>query len=361
MKVLSDLHHFDLFHSFQRLFENRLGWELYRPIGLDWYDEGYWNLSRDREMAECILSTESGKCEGILNKYETLSGKDWAVMSLHLPRIGKILQDGEYYKIEDKSKENVWQNGVTLSSFSKNPFDIIISSVPQHFDLFEKLRLKYNPNAKHIFHMGPGGLNWKVPRMAKNLMLHSPPDNMPKDVNHVYYHQEFDREIFGKTSPHIRDAINCYVHFPQVMELWNSMNLAHSFKMISKTLGPLSEIDIVSKSLAQKIKDSTFSLHIKPGGESYGYILHNSFSIGRPVIINANEFKDKIGGRLLEDKVTCLDVSKYLPSELQKEIERFSKPDEHDAICERVQTRFTEVVDFDEEEYILRRFLKELR
>lgn len=46
MRVLADYHHHDLFESLAILFEDRLGWELYRPIGMEWFDEGYWNFER---------------------------------------------------------------------------------------------------------------------------------------------------------------------------------------------------------------------------------------------------------------------------------------------------------------------------
>src|SRR5690242_6385574 len=45
MKVLADYHHHDLWESLELLCA-RLGWDLYRPIGMDWYEQGYWNHER---------------------------------------------------------------------------------------------------------------------------------------------------------------------------------------------------------------------------------------------------------------------------------------------------------------------------
>ena len=45
MKVLADYHHHDLWESLELLFA-RFGWTLYRPIGMEWFEQGYWNHER---------------------------------------------------------------------------------------------------------------------------------------------------------------------------------------------------------------------------------------------------------------------------------------------------------------------------
>ena len=45
MKIFADLHHSSLFTSFKLLFENRLGHRMYRPIGLEWFTEGFWKIA----------------------------------------------------------------------------------------------------------------------------------------------------------------------------------------------------------------------------------------------------------------------------------------------------------------------------
>jgi len=44
MKVFAELHHQSLFTSLQFLFEKRLGYQLFRPIGEKWFREGYWKI-----------------------------------------------------------------------------------------------------------------------------------------------------------------------------------------------------------------------------------------------------------------------------------------------------------------------------
>jgi glycosyltransferase involved in cell wall biosynthesis len=43
--VLADRHHADLAESLLKLFEDRFGWEVYFPIGLEWADEGLWDYA----------------------------------------------------------------------------------------------------------------------------------------------------------------------------------------------------------------------------------------------------------------------------------------------------------------------------
>jgi hypothetical protein len=45
MKIFTDLHHNDLYYALISLFEKRLGYEVYRPIGLDWFHNGYWKIA----------------------------------------------------------------------------------------------------------------------------------------------------------------------------------------------------------------------------------------------------------------------------------------------------------------------------
>ncbi len=45
ISVFTDLHHESLYQSLQLLFEKRLGWRLFRPAGLDWFQKGYWRIA----------------------------------------------------------------------------------------------------------------------------------------------------------------------------------------------------------------------------------------------------------------------------------------------------------------------------
>jgi len=59
MKVFADLHHGDLFYSLQLLFEKRLKAELYRPVGIEWWKEGFWNVFNHPATAQQYLDFNS--------------------------------------------------------------------------------------------------------------------------------------------------------------------------------------------------------------------------------------------------------------------------------------------------------------
>ena len=67
MRVLCDKHHADLFYGLQRLFEDRLGFTVYTPIGHEWWDEGYWRFGEgwgDDRLARQFLNTDGWEPEG---------------------------------------------------------------------------------------------------------------------------------------------------------------------------------------------------------------------------------------------------------------------------------------------------------
>lgn len=358
MKVFTDLHHFDLFYSFQLVFEKRFGWDLYRPIGYEWRDEKFWDLNHDPDFISCMLSTENGECERVLSRYNSLAGKDWAVYSLHLPRIGEILEVAPgKFEVEDRSK-HCSQKAITLEAFKNEEFDIIISSLPQHFSMYQSLIKKYQPKAKHVFHVS--GIGCQVPADAKNVMLNSSTDQMDNlGIHSISYRQEFDLDVFQYRSPVSSQVVRSYVHFPQTEELWRRSGLDWDFKFVGKTLGPLADVVVDSVELAKEIANSSFTLHIKPGGESYGHILHNSFAVGRPVIINKADFNGVAKELFTED--TCIDVSNATPEEFRKKIGAAANTDRHAEMCEKVAQQFSKVVSFDEDAEQIMKFIQGLR
>jgi hypothetical protein len=64
MRVLADFHHGSLLRSLVMLFEDRLGMELYRPIGLQWLHRGYWAISNlkgtAKQFLDLVPSLEAG-------------------------------------------------------------------------------------------------------------------------------------------------------------------------------------------------------------------------------------------------------------------------------------------------------------
>ena len=370
MRVLVDLHHFDLFHSFQRLFEGRLGWEVYRPIGLDWYAAGCWLLSEEPTVRTGYLSQISGACRASLLPYWKERDASWARFATELVRIGPIVQTNpETYEIQDLSKPGVNQRGITFDGFKQNRFDLLISSVPQHFYPFERLRECYQPHAKHVFHNG--NVVWKLPPKVQNVMTNvSLIEHWDGLLHSVEYDQEFDLGTFPSTPGRIGTLgdeilVRSYVHFPQSEALWKAVGLGPdtrwTFEWIGRTLASLDETIVESSALALSMQRAHFIWHIKPGGEGFGHILFNTFATGRPVIINAQDYGRTRGEHLLEDQVTCIDVSSRSPEEVRNLLLEAAEPERYQAYCTAVTERFRNVVNFDADTKKIKRFLENLR
>jgi len=360
MNVLADLHHFDLFYSFYLLFEKRLGYKLYRPIGESWLDEGYWSISHVPMIQKGYLV---GSIEKELRGFGSFEGyPEWARHALDLLRVGNTYKiNDKKYKVFDKSKSQ-FQRAITLEGFKETKFDYIISSVPQHFDLFEKLRKAYQPSAKHIFQAGNV---WPIPRGCQNLMYSTLPNETRNDINKVRYHQEFNLEDF----PYVENPDNniySYVHFPEGEKLWNSvspfLSFPFCFKWIGKTLGLVEDIIIKTSDLGKHIGNSFFTWHIKPGGEGYGHILYNSFACGTPLVTSISDYKNMCGAELLVDGITCIDVDNKLPEQIASEMTEMIKDrNKRTKIRQNVYNKFRSCVNFNKEFESIRLFLKECK
>ena len=368
MNIFADFHHTDLFHSFKILFEKKLGYNLYRPIGMDWAIEDYWDIYKVQPVIECYLSTEKRKAIDVVSELPPLGDIPWARYLVEMMKMGEVHPSNEegLFLAQDNSQPGEISKCITFDKFKSMKFDILISSVPQHFDRFEKLIELYQPQAKHIFHMGFGNAPWPVPQGAKNLILHSNPTGFNPDINHLFIHQEFNLSTFFFQEPKYQNNVVSYVHFPDSWKLMREVQSLlpknkYSFTTIGDFRGPQANIMPVASWLSSQIRSSSFTWHIKPGGESYGHILFNSYACGRPAIINLSDFKDKMGGKLLEDGITCISVDNRTPKEIASILREYEDPEKHRQICNNAYQRFIETVDFDNETHKVIEFIRSLK
>ena len=352
MRVLADFHHQDLYYSLQLLFEKRLGWELYRPIGLEWYHEKYWDVFPHIGTAQQYLALDQATntpvgIDGACFPDKELVNKQYDIV------------DGIYY-VKDPSK-GVIQRAITLDRFKNTEFDILVSSIPQHIGPFNKLISLYQPKAKHIFQVGNA---WGHLPGVKNILSSTAPFWVPNDINAVFYHQEFDLNIFHYEPPTNQTKIFSFIHLMREMELFNQYKADLSpegWEFCTHGAGMDKDIAITTQ-LADRQREAAYIWHVKPEGDGYGHTLHNAYAIGRPTIIKANYYQGKAGEALLEDLVTCLDISRRTVHENEKILRILrDNPEKHLKFCENARDRFRQVVSFDEEELRIRMFLADLR
>lgn len=345
MRVLTDFHHAGLLNSLIMLFEGRLNSRVYRPIGMEWAQEGYWNVYDHPATQLQYLGMDQG--------YKPTDG------SLPLNTIIDRDEDNVYYCQDIDSGQ--FNRAITLPDFKNMTFDIVIASLPQHIEPYKKLIQTYQPGAKLIFQVG----NQWDGIMADNIMASAKLSNVPEIINYVEYHQEFDLNIFNpSTAIHactITSLMNCPENFPDyplLLEIEKAIPYwdikIHGGQGRD---GPLHGADEV----ANTIRHSQFVWHVKAGGDGYGHILFNAAACGVPLIVNKSYYNGKLGEKLLIDGATCIDINGLDTNQIIQKIRHYSEMDKYRLMKKNIIQNFRATVDFDQDEKNIRQFLARLQ
>jgi len=354
MKVLADYHHHDLWESLELLCA-RLGWDLFRPIGMDWFDQGYWNHER--------------KWHGD------------AIAKQYLQRWGT----DENGKRHDLSHPDRYQNLITLDQAREDPPDIVISSLAHNHEGFGLFAAQVNAT----FGLQIGNVRFSAIDMAEDrwdlakfgLISGKLPGPVP--VPHVIYHQEFvgfdpkppprGLSMIG-TRPdgqvdtwhdgkfRISSFVQCYPESPTYGALTGAALDAPDFDWRVYGAYGQAPMDHYSAGnidtclgVARAMQDSDVAWHAKAWSDGFGHVIHNWFSIGRPVFGFESYYRDQLAGALWIDGVTSFDIERRSRDEvvaLLRQLE--ANPEMHLRMCDAAAARFREVVNFDEEEQQIR-------
>ena len=344
MRIFTDYHHASLSYSLHLLFEKRLGAELYRPIGMEWAELGFWKYYDHPDTQNQFL----GLHQGSLKPQSRLNAN-------------RREENGIYYVTEPS--ENFEHKAVTFQKFLEMDWDIIIASVPQHLAPYHALIADHKPLAKLIFQMGnefrPIPYDY-----ARNILSSTAVFDVPDGVNAVFYHQEFDTSIFQYVSPLETKKIKSYLHYQDRTldaHLWDEYKAAlPEFDFVQHGSGGADGVITGTDNIAKSMAGAAFVWHCKPGGDGFGHILHNAYCAGRPVIGRFNHYKGKLAVDLMVDLVTGIDLDQRDPATNCALIREFSEPKAHRALCECARRRFEEVVDFDSEFEKIKVFLHNL-
>lgn len=343
MRVFSDLHHSSLYNSLKILFEDRLGYELYRPVGLEWHTQGLWNVYDHPATALQYLSLDQ--------RYMPRDG------SPQLNQLQDITPD--HYEILDP-EYGYTQKAVTVNQFKSRQWDLVIASLPQHIRPYQELaRLT---GAKFIFQIGNAWTDGILPADPVNIMSSAVIAPRPQD-NVVIYHQEFNIDLFKPGEPKIgtiTSLMNLPGEFPDynvLLELERSMpEWTVNIHGGQSRNGPIHG----ATEVADCIRDSQFIWHVKAGGDGYGHILFNSAACGVPTIVKKAYYQGKLGDKLLIDGETCIAIDNLSPDEIKKKILYYSEPERYEQMRSNVIENFKAQVSFDNDEQNVRQFLTRL-
>lgn len=359
MRILADFHHEHLYESLRILFEDRFGWELFRPIGEEWYNEGYWKVYDHPSTVQQYLSLNSGrKYQDVNEDGRQVNGEEHRRYQNWNPT---MIQEG-VYQVETPSFPGKIYKAITLEAFKENDFDIILASMPEHQGCYINLRNNFKPNAKLIFQVGnnwPLGLLAGYPNIltsAKTLV----PQCEAANVHHCYYRQEFDTELFAECEPDDVNTAANLMHYMQEVPLLHAVEAAmpdwtfkwHGAGNRDGLVGPAIE------DIAKTFQEFAFIFHHKREGDGYGFNIHHGMSRGRPMICNVNDFRGQTAEDLLDDS-TCVNIANKSAPEIADMLVRAAA--EYPELQQRVITRFNSVVNFDNEvETVVRPFMENL-
>ena len=345
MNVFCDLHQDDLYYSLHLLFEKRLGWKLYRPIGMDWWKCRLWIYNNLEDTSHQYLDIHD--CD---------------------------VNHGTWYECPE-GRHEYSHRALTLEQFWQMPIDIIIASVTSHEEPYSRLTWMHKDHPKFVRHVGNVHDTFE-PVVCKNIMAsaflfdantlsHYESKGVAPDKNIVTYHQEFDLNTFSFQPPspnhRITNLMNC-VPDSRDYTLWEL------YKMVMpdfdwKMHGILGHDGIIgtTRGVAQAFHDTTFVWHLKFGGDGMGHVIHNAFATGRPPIVKGSYYKDKMAGQLMEHEKTCLDLEQYSDiKEACQRIRYWAEPEHYEILSRNAHDRFKQVVDFDAEFIRLKEFFDRL-
>lgn len=330
MNVLTDFHHNSLLRSSVLLFENRLGMNVYRPIGLDWFHEGYWAINDQLSTAKQFLDFEN---QIIVDNTPPLN-------------VIKDQSDG-IYNVYDPGNVST-HKGITLESFKSRKFDYIIASIPEHIPLFQRLIQEFHPQAKLIVQIGN---NWN-PAIFKGLnVLGSVKPGNIQDANVIYYHQEFDTEIFKLKEHKVSNNISSYINLLQELPIgWKDfIYLESQLKELSfKSYGGQCRDGNMNgaNELADSMHNDDFVFHVKDHGDGYGHIIYNAYACGKPTIVRSSRYTNQLAQELF-NKDNCIDLDMMtIEDAVHKIKEVYNHKDVLDQMSINANKSFKNNVDF---------------
>ena len=308
MKALVDFHHSDLLESLHLLLEDRLGIDVYIPVGQEWWDQEYWSFGRwtwgDDRLARQFLNR---------NNVEIESG--------HPDRHHRC---------------------VTLGQAQRMRWDYALASVPDNYNGYADFAAQHG--ARFIIQVG--NTNQPIDWSLNPLVLNS--SEAPITERGVTIHQEFSLRDF-RYEPPSSQTIASFVNCMDRIECWWALEEArdrlpsHEFRIhgIDGEHGNLKPTSAV----ANAMRAAGWGWHDKITGDGFGHVIHNWAAVGRPIIGHASHYRGKLAEPFWQDGVTVIDLDRHSVAEAADIIRNISLL-EHRRMAEAMHETFTATVDF---------------
>ena len=322
MRALLDRHQADLFYALQILFEDRLGIEVYTPVGYEWFDEGYWQFGAEhlgRALADQYLNIDA--------KY-----------------VPELMGDG-FLRTSDPAHPGRLIRCVTRERFGQlGGWSHIVATVQDNQAGFR--RLADEVGAKYVYQVGNTRqqVDWSLDPLA---LVSS---EIPIVGRGVLMHQPFDHtgDFRYRDPDEARSQISSFVNLmPRLVDwpLWMGYQtyLPEWPTRVYGIDGPDGNLHPVS-AIADAMAASAFGLHLKPTGDGFGHVLHNWAAVGRPLIGKGSYYRGQLGERFWQDGITCIDLDQRTPDENAALIRAiWADRPRYRAMCEAIRAEFDRI------------------
>ena len=373
MKVLLDYHHHDLWESMELLCA-RLGWELYRPMGMEWWDEGYWNLERAYRTAHNMYPIDA-----VARQYLEPWGSD--IPTFHedggSDKFGPTVTPNDGRTLRWEKSHARYIKLLTLEAARDLKPDIVIASVAHNHEGFHRFATEVGAT----FGLQLGNVRFSEIDMREDrwdlakfgLLTTLLPGPVP--VPSVVYHQEFNLDDFRYEPPVRHDGlrvasfVNCFAEnvpgYEQFLQTARALpefdwQVYGSYGSVPEDQYACGNISVCAD-VASAMRASDIGWHTKIWSDGFGHVIHNWFAVGRPVFGYEWYYKSQLAGPLWQDGVTSYDLTNRSVEETASLLRMLrDNPDRHEEMCEAAARRFREIVNFDEEEQAIRRMFEQV-
>lgn len=345
--VFADRHHESLFSSIVFIFEDRLKGNVFYPLGMEWYEQGFWNVFPSIQTAKQYLSLDQ--------LYKPVDGT---------PPLNQIIkrEDGVYL-VENIDTGNPIK-GLDLATFKTMKFDILIASIPQHIEPFKRLISLYQPQAKLILQVGN---NWPVETYdVKNVMASAKIPHHPNVPNYIEYHQNFDLSTYHYEPPRNTKKIYSFINCLNVIDIYRK-----DWELFLELERLLPEYEFRSfggqtrdgairgaEAVAEKTREAEFIFHCKQFGDGFSYGMFTAAACGRPLITRFSDYEGKLAQPLIDiDGQSSIHVDGKPPEFIAQSIRMATS----ESMGKEIHRRFKESVDYDREQKAIEVFLSNLQ
>lgn len=336
VNVLVDRHHGGLYRSLQLMAE-RMGWNLFTPVGLEWMSERYWAFGMNRP----------GLTEQLAQQYL-------------VPHEGIWEPKGVRYVTEDPEFPGAPIEGITLDVARQMQWGIVMATLDDNQWGFS--RLAHELRARFVVQVGNTGqyVAWNLNPLA---LVSS---EVPIVGRGVRYHQEMDPAATAfvepsEAHPYISSFVNCFPSIGSCYGLWQEMRgwLAGISDPVLLEFGIDGNNGVLKPigAIHEQMGRSLFGWHDKVHGDGFGHVIHGWASVGRPLIGHGSHYRGKLAEHFWQHGRTAIDLDVVTVPEAAALVRAIAAdPDRHAEMCHAIRAEFDRI-DWDGEAQAIRGLL----